>query len=598
MLQIATGMYFSSVEPYETVHRRVVYSNGLRTRADDVELPIGILRFSTGHEGFNPLVIEAVDRLEAVNPDGSESWHLATGGDELIEDVAYVVSFALNVVVTSSVETAGRVIGSLHGRARPGSPEQLFRGTFDSARFITDEELDDLREFCNQLLNLRRSNFETAMRAIRRIVDASILAVDDATLSYTLYVAALESLSGEGKPMPQSWAEYDGRKRKVVDAACNGLERNVVERIQEAVLQVDQFSIRRRFLGFINDHVRPSFYREEARGAVRPIRRAQLPRALDFAYQVRSRSMHSLRTLAPELWRIADREDTIWHDDQTVLTLEGLNRLSRHVIRQYVSRAPVGVDEGFKLKYRASLPGQIQMRLAPQFWVGSADSFPAAQGPAVFNALLDMVISARRGEEVSIVDMARPLERIEQLLSAEAKQSSRIPLIATYVLWNAVAPEQYRRPNAGRHIGSHISDLDSPSVPAYVLSMFTGIEHPWSVEQLVDLVDGRESELARAGPKTPELPHRVDAAMRLGVAYRLWEKGDGALAIDSLAKAVELLPGDETLLELEGNASEGLFLEPDLLDFIIGKLDEGVAQREETGPEPEAQGVERNSEGP
>jgi hypothetical protein len=81
--------------------------------------------------------------------------------------------------------------------------------------------------------------------------------------------------------MSQSWAEYDGRKRKVVDAACSGLEPQVVERIREAVLQIDQFSIRRKFLGFINDHVAPSFYREEARGTLRPIRAAQLPKALD-----------------------------------------------------------------------------------------------------------------------------------------------------------------------------------------------------------------------------------------------------------------------------------------------------------------------------
>lgn len=58
-----------------------------------------------------------------------------------------------------------------------------------------------------------------------------------------------------------------------------------------------------------------------------------------------------------------------------------------------------------------------------------------------------MVMAAHRGDKGSIVDMARPLERIEQLLSAEAKQASRIPLLATYVLWNTVAPEQYRRPN-------------------------------------------------------------------------------------------------------------------------------------------------------
>ncbi|WP_426763063.1 hypothetical protein ACP3TD_11610 [Pseudarthrobacter sp. 1G09] len=570
-----------------------MYSNALRVRADDIELPIGTLRFSTGHERFNPLVIEAIDRLDAVNPDGSQSWHIATDGDELIGDVAYVVSFALNVVVTGSAETAGRVIGRPGGRGGPGSPEHLLRRTFDPSRFVTDKELEDVRRFCSQLLNLQRSSFEAAMRAVRRIVDASMLVADDPTLAYTLYVAALESLSGEGSPMSQSWDEYDGRKRKVIDTACSGLEPRVVERIREAVLQVDQYSIRRRFLGFINDHVAPSFYREEARGTLRPIRSAQLTKALDFAYQVRSRSMHSLRTLAPELWSIADCEDTIWHDDRPVLTLEGLNRLSRHVIRQYVRRAPTGVDEDFKSRYRASLPGQVQMRLAPQLWVGSANSFSAAQGPAIFNALVEMVIATRRGEKNSIVDMARPLERIEHLLSGEAKQVSRIPLIATYVLWNTVVPERYRRPKAVRYLERYSSDLDSPSVAAYVVGLLTGNEPPWSTEQLRTLVDDREAELARAGAKLQELPERVDAAMRLGVAYRLWTEDDRGLALDNLARAVELLPGDEYLLAVEEKSLEGAFSEPDLLDFIIGKSAQEVAQEgEAAAAEPEAPGGE------
>lgn len=68
--------------------------------------------------------------------------------------------------------------------------------------------------------------------------------------------------------------------------------------------------------------------------------------------------------------------------------------------------------------------------------------------------------------------------------------------------------------------------------------------------------------------------------------------------MDNLAKAVELLPGDETLLDLEGHAREGLFSEPGLLDFIVGKPEEGVGQEgEEASAEPEAPNLERIPEG-
>lgn len=60
MLQISSGLYFESDNPHETVHRRVLYSNGIRVRADDVELPIGTLRFSTGHGDVRGLQIEVI----------------------------------------------------------------------------------------------------------------------------------------------------------------------------------------------------------------------------------------------------------------------------------------------------------------------------------------------------------------------------------------------------------------------------------------------------------------------------------------------------------------------------------------------------------
>jgi hypothetical protein len=80
-------------------------------------------------------------------------------------------------------------------------------------------------------------------------------------------------------------------------------------------------------------HVGPSFYRAEAADAVRPIRAVDLLRALDIAYQFRSRNVHTLQTLDPELWQATMRAETLPYEGVTALSLQGLNRLSRHVVR-------------------------------------------------------------------------------------------------------------------------------------------------------------------------------------------------------------------------------------------------------------------------
>jgi hypothetical protein len=568
MLQIASGMYFTTTDLHETVHRRTVYSNGIRARADDVELPIGTLRFTNGHGAILPLTIEATDRLEKVNSDGSNSFHVATGGDELIDDVADVVAFGLDVVVLSDPDLAERVVA---GTSRGGRrATKLLRRTVEPARYLTDQELDGLREFSAQLLALHTPHFEGAMRAIRRVADATTLTASDVTLAYTLFVAALESLSKEAVAPPLPWADYDKGKREIIEAATEGLSPERAQGIHAAVLKVDQLALRRRYQGFVLDHLTEDYFRSGAIGAIRPARAVDLPKALDFAYRVRSLSMHELRDLAPELWLLSGHDETTWHDGRTVLTLEGLHRLCQQVIREYVRRAPTGIDIDFQANYRATLPGIARVRLAAQMWIAQQSGFPARQGPMLFSGLVEMIDGAMRGEKGSIVTIAKPLEHIETLLSGEAKAKARLPLIATYVLWDLFAPDEHKQPNAERVIAAHVKLLDAPSIYALAVGVLAGRELPWTENQLVDLVDGREASLRRATKSTVELPPRLDAAFQIELAQRAWSRHDVGAALARLAKAVELLPGDEKLIAIEAEARQGSFEALDLRDFIVG----------------------------
>ena len=569
VLQIASGMYFATTELYETTHRRVLYSNGVHSRADDIPLPIATLRFTSRQGDLAPLCIEVVDRLEKRNPDGTESIWVATGGDELVEDAADVISFALNLVLTPDVDLARRLIHPARGAAR-SEPARRLRRTFDPNLSVTDEDFDTVRRFATQLLQLQRPSFEAAMRAIRRVVDASVLAASDVTLSYTLFVAALESLSSSTQVPPIRWDQFDGVKRRIILDACKGLPEERRERIQAAVLQVDQMSIRRKFKAFVLDHVSPAFYRGEASGAIRPIRAVELPKALDFAYRVRSQTLHELRDLAPELWGVVDREDTIWFDGRNVMSLEGLSRLCRHVIRAFVERSPVGVDHAFAQRYRDALPGIVRLRLAPQMWAGASGEFAASLGPALFNALLQMVAAARNGNGNTIVDMALPLARIEQLLPAESKVDARRPLIATYLLWHRVAPESLRRPRADAIINRYAADLSHPSVIGYALSVSLGDRAEWDSNDLETLLDGREKALEQGGSTLQELPERIDAALQIDLARRLWDEGRATDAATRIGKAVELLPGDPQLLALEQLVVDGSLPDFDLFSFANG----------------------------
>ncbi|WP_194395934.1 hypothetical protein [Microbacterium atlanticum] len=580
MLQIASGIYFDTDDLYETVHRRVVYTNGLRGRAEDVELPIGVLRFTNGYGDVQPVVVECVDRLERTDPDGSQSPHIATSGDELIDDFADVVAFGLDIVVLPDVDLAQRVVsGGGKGRRRRA---KLLKHVLEPARYLSDEEITDLREFCSELIALERPHFEAAMRAIRRVADAVTFADSDVSLSYTLFVAAIESLAKDSVVPTATWEQYDSPKRKIIDAACAGLEEGETALIRDAVLKVDMLSLRRKFQGFVLEHLPAEYYRSGAANSISPIRAVDLPKALDFAYQVRSKTVHELRDLAPELRELARQDDTVRHDGKTVLSLEGLHRVCQHVIRQYIKRAPTGVDTDFQRRYRQAIPGIMWVPLSPEIWLPGWDSFNAKDAPRIFSALVESFRAVLSGESEGVIDARKPLEQIEKLLPGEAKQN-RVPLVAAYALWHARVAEDLRRPQADHYLKPNMDLLRAPSMYSYALWAF-GFTFDWTDAELMALADERESSMRQQPKYLLELPARLDAALRFDLAQRAWKRGDRSASRVQISKAIELLPGDELLLAHELRmGTEDVFEELDIRAFFL----KGV-ERDDSEPSPDA----------
>ncbi|WP_461170837.1 hypothetical protein [Arthrobacter sp. Z1-15] len=550
MLQISTGMYFDDEETFETRHRRVFYTNLTRIHADDVNLPVGTLQFASASDA---VMISAVDRLPKKNPDGSDAWHIATDGEALLSDVADVVAFALDGILLDNHDVAQRLL-RFHEDSS-AHPRHRLRRTLTPRRFVTDVEVEDLRELFTALLALRRPYFEKAMRAIRRIVDASVLVHTDVTLAYSLYVAALESLSADTDVPAPSWNDYDKARRGIVDAAIRGLPEKRAEQIKVAVLEIDQLSLRRKFQAFVLEHIGLSYYRGEADEVIRPIQAVHLPRALDFAYRTRSVSLHEMRELEPELWAASGVSDTTEIDGQHVLTAEGLNRLSRHVIRSFIQRGATGVDLDFN--WKRALPGQVQMKLDATMWLHSYNGFAASKGPKLFGVTLEMMCVALGGSG-KVADMSVPLARIEKLLAGEVRRTSRVPLLATYVLWHRITPDSMHRPGAERIIDKYIGDLDQPSIPTLTLGILLGRQHPWTTEELADLIEVHTADLGRRRV-TFELLPAMDAALQLTLAQAWWVKGDLAKATDCIAAAVELDPGNKDLIALETSVQSGCF---------------------------------------
>jgi hypothetical protein len=512
--------------------------------------------------------VSVTEQLEAERLDGQRDILIATGGIELIDDLADVLSFGLNGTFSRDHDLVRRLVPVSLGERSRKSPSSLFRGIFDPSLVVRDSELDDLRAFMTQLLALRRPYFEASMKAIRRIVRACWRAVEDPTIAYTDLVAALESLSeAESVPAPK-WAQMDGRKRKLIDAALAEADPALSERVRNAVMEAERLGLKNRFVQFVVNRVSSDFYRGGATDAIHAIRGADLERAVKLAYDIRSRNVHSLWDLPPEAWVLNEGADTVSPGDLGImLSLEGLARLARHVVRAYIDGAPTGVDYDFD--WRASLPGIMRMKLAPQYWIHGAGGFNHASATTYFDGLVVNLLDVFAGREKAVTNMRDVLGRIEELVPGTADGHAKTVMIAIYALWHRVLSPQEQREHGTAFLAKYEHHLRAPGMPAFVTGLLTDRLPDWSTDDWKALATQRRAD--RLKGKGQPLPATLDAALQVIAAERFVNDGRHDEALPLAGYAIEEMPGNEALIGWETALVAGHEVDLDLSRLILGQ---------------------------
>jgi hypothetical protein len=429
---------------------------------------------------------------------------------------------------------------------------------------------------------LKRSYFEAAMRAISRIVRATQRAVDDPMVAYVDVVAALESLSG-GKSAPAPiWERLDGRKRQLIDEALKCTDADQSERVRQAVMEAERLGAKSRFVAFVMDNVSLEYFRTEATGAVRPIRGADLERAVRLAYDIRSRNVHVLEDLPPEAWVLGDGAETVSPPGMgTMLSHEGLARLARHVVRSYVHSAPLGVDATFN--WRASLPGQVRMPLAPQYWIWNAQGFDRNSVGPYFSGFVAHLTDTFAGRNDGVPDIRAVLERVEQLVPGTGGPQ-RTLMLAIYTLWHSAVAPSDQRPNAASLVAKHQRLLQQVDLPSFVVGLLVDSLPTWTEDQCSALATKRRAE--RSTRRHLELPAGFDAALQVMAAERLIEVGRIDEAQTLARFAVEEMPGSEPLIAWESGLGTEHASDPDLRALALG-LSPGTEPQEDS-PAPQA----------
>jgi hypothetical protein len=370
---------------------------------------------------------------------------------------------------------------------------------------------------------------------------------DDLNLAYTLLVASLESLAQGFDGHRATWDDYEEKKRQSTEAALEGAPPEVAERVKAALLEIEHTSLGRRFRDFTLSLVAPVYFREEALSQETPIGRSDLADALAVAYKVRSKYVHNLEELPRFLTLGHSFTETERIDGITTLTLQGLSRLARHVIMNFVMTQTT-VDQE-KYDYSLEEAGIVRAPLAPQLWIGSHENIAPGSGKARLEGFTQLLAPIVQGStDASMSDLRQLLLTVEKTFATSTKFDRRPFLILHFLFNQSVAPE-FQTADFVRVLAPYMAEMSEPSSEAMLAHQIMGQAIDWSLEnhqQTHDAYFKRRDR--RSGIRFPKL---FEVGFSLTLAERYRAMGNMVKARELISLAVENYPGHRALSAFE-----------------------------------------------
>jgi hypothetical protein len=543
VLQIASGKLYPNGAGRKNKLRGVLYSNLVLIGLEDkpIVTAAGTLLQVDPFGSQRPLVYELTEQMEdgAVAP----GVLISHGVQPYLHDFAAVVSFVLRATCTPDPDLCMRLLSGKRSLGVSTPPDKLVRRVFDKEIWVRPNDADTLTSFVTDLIALKRKCFLAAMRAIRTYVTGLHRIADDLELAYTLLVASIESLAQDFDGHEGQWSDYEESKRRCIDAALADADQTTAERVRGALVKIEHLALSRRFRDFALDHIPQHALRET--GRVGAPGRLDLRDGLKEAYSLRSRYVHTLRDLP----RLLDSDfsycETIQSGHATYLTLEGLSRVARTVILEFVARQPKVDAEIYD--FHLERYGVMQVPLAPQYWIGTPGQLTPDAGRQWLEGFLRQ-FSAWFLSRTAITDLGAVSARIEEMLP-DLNTVQRTPLVALYCLYNNFAPTEHRSPNFVQTVSRNQDVLAAPSVESLFVHLILGKVPDWSLDGHKTLLDCYFNQRnQKTGFRAPEL---FEAGLVLALAERYRAAGAFEDARSLLSFGADNAPNFQILSSIE-----------------------------------------------
>ncbi len=561
MLQIATGKLFYRGILHENHLSGVLYSNAMRIFGDGIVTKAGTIRSTSLLTRTPSLIFEMIERIEGdeIRAGVIQSY----GINRYLSQFAALMSFFLGITCNPDNDLVKRLTSGQRGLGISAAPKELINRVFDPEVSIDTRIANDFAEFIEKLLSLDRKSFLGATRAIHTFMNGLHRMSDDLETAYTLMVASLEALAIEFDGHETKWEDVENAKRTSIEKALKDAPPDISASVKAAIVTHEHVLARRRFKEFVLTHLPADFFLEAAQEQTAPLGRADLADALDFAYEIRSKYVHELKLLPDILCTgTAFSEHVSTIDHRTAVTFQGIYRVARSVILEFIQRQPSIEKEPYNYSFETG--GVIRARMGAVYWM-RPEIVTSKNCKLLFEGFLETICNAmlQNGESV-IPDMKAILDKTVHLLPSMDKQNRRA-YVALVAAVRITTPKTFHATDDENILNkwSHLFDNLSPETLILFMLMGKRISAP---------IEEHKTELLkhikfRTKPSGFRVPRHFEAQMMLELCERYRREATWEEAYSMLIQTCENFPefGDLRSLALRAHPSLDLIQENVLL---------------------------------
>ena len=547
MLQIISKKFFKSDNP-ETYHstneKTLIYSN-IDIR-DEIITSIATLERIESNNGITTYLMRYTINIE--KQEGRGFRIVAAGHEEIVNDFICCCTLWFGKIFSTDKFYIQKLIRKGREGVADNDPPRIVLPIVFGETDIDAGLVAGLDGFIKSLILLKRDEYIAVMKVIRQFYDAVILVNSNLELSYMLFVATIEALAQGFDMFEAEWEDCPDKMTKRLDIIFESISEEISNEIKKVIMEETYNKLAKRYEEFAMSFVTFDYFLNIPLGAVSPIRKSYLRKAVKNSYIIRSKYVHSLKQL-PDMIKLIGESETCGIGNMPYFTFSGLHRFCRYVIVSTMNSREKVEKEDFP--YFSCFPGSLVLELDTKHWIFKEGRLTITNVTSYFNKFIDYFLKVRLKLEDGIVDLRNVCKKIEEIFSS-INDASKSKLLIIYVLYNTFVEEKSRIKSSEKFIDKNQKHLETSTIENfifYVLYFPIGkTEDCWDINELESIYQDYRSK--RFWKQTTIMPQIIEVCLLLELANQYLKASDFEQYDKYVSKAIEEKPGDDILIHL------------------------------------------------